>query len=85
MSKKELILEKVSNYDLVKEIIENYEDEDILNDFLNEFKVEKNISRVKYIDFCMRYIDDMSELYYIKLNWKYIKSGGDESVFDEIN
>jgi hypothetical protein len=83
--KKELILEKVSNYDLVKEIIESYEDEEILNDFLNEFKVGKNISKVKYINFCMRYIDDMSDMYYVRLNWKYIKSGGDESVFDEIN
>jgi hypothetical protein len=83
--KKELILEKVSNYDLVKEIIESYEEEEILNDFLNEFKVGKNISKVKYINFCMRYIDDMSDMYYVRLNWKYIKSGGDESVFDEIN
>ena len=71
-----------SNYDLVLEIIKYYEDEDILNDFLNMFEVGKNISKVDYFKFCESYIDDMSELYYIKLNWKYIKSGGDESVFD---
>ena len=71
-----------SNYDLMLEVIESYEDENILNDFLNIFKVGKNISKVDYFIFCENYIDDMSELYYIKLNWKYIKSGGDESVFD---
>jgi hypothetical protein len=81
---KELILEKVSNYDLVKWVIESYEDEDILNDFLNEFKVGKNISRMKYINFCMRYMSDSSDLYNIKISWKYIKSGGDESWLDEM-
>ena len=28
-------------------------------------------------------MDDMSDLYYIDLNWKYVRSGGDESVFEE--
>ena len=73
---------KKSNYDLVLEIIESYNDKEMLNDFKSEFKKDKNIKKKDYIDFCYRYIDDMSEMYYIKLNWKYIKSGGDESVFD---
>ena len=74
----------MSNYDLVKEVIESYEDEEILNDFLDEFEIGKDISKDEFVEFCNRYIDDMSEAYYIGLNWKYIKSGGDESVFDEI-
>jgi hypothetical protein len=73
---------KKSNYDLVLEVIENYDEEDILNDFLNEFEKDKNISKSKFFEFCEKYIDDMSEIYFIKLNWKYIISGGDESVYD---
>ena len=71
-----------SNYDLVLEIIENYDNEEILSDFKDRFIEGKNISKKGYEEFCYEYIDDMSEMYYIKLNWKYIKSGGDESVFD---
>ena len=74
---------KKSNYDLVLEIIENYDNEKILSDFKNEFKKDENIEKKDYIDFCYKYMDDMGEMYYIKLNWKYIKSGGDESVFDD--
>jgi hypothetical protein len=73
-----------SNYDLVKEVIESYEIEDVLNDFLNKFEIGKNIKKKDYIEFCSKYIDDMSEMYYIELNWKYIRSGGDESVFEEM-
>ena len=76
---------KKSNYNLVLEIIESYEMESVLNDFKSKFKKDKNISKKDYFNFCVKYIDDMSEMYYINLNWKYIKSGGDESVFDEIN
>jgi hypothetical protein len=73
---------KKSNYELVLEVIENYDDEEILKDFKSEFKKGENIKKKDYVDFCFRYIDDISERYYINLNWKYIKSGGDESVFD---
>ena len=34
--------------------------------------------------FCSEYIDDISEMYYIKLNWKWIKKGGDDSVYDNM-
>ena len=75
-----------SNYDLVLEVIENYDSEDILNNFKNEFEEGSNISESDYFWFCENYImDDLSEMIYIKLNWKYIKSGGDESVYDEDN
>lgn len=74
-----------NNYDLVLEVIKSYEVESILNDFKSKFEVGKNISKKDYLEFCFNYVDDMSEGYYIRLNWKYIKSGGDESVFDECN
>jgi hypothetical protein len=75
---------KKSNYDLVLEIVESYEAEDILNDFKNEFEEGNDISKSKFVEFFNKYIDDMSETYYIGLNWKYVKSGGDESVYDEM-
>jgi hypothetical protein len=74
---------KKSNYDLVKEIIESYEKEEILNDFKSKFVEGKNIKKKDYFEFCGKYIDDMSEEYYIRLNWKYIRKGGDESVYDK--
>ena len=72
----------INNYDVVLEVIESYEDEDILKDFKSEFKINKYISECDFYEFNMKYIDDMSEEYYIKLNWEYIESG-DESVFNE--
>ena len=63
---------KVRNFDFVKEIIESYEDEEILNDFLNEFEEDKEIKYVNYFDFCYNYIDDMSEVDYIKGNWNEV-------------
>ena len=75
---------KKSNYDLVLEIVESYEMEDILNDFNSEFEKGSNISKSEFVEFFNKYIDDMSETYYIGLNWKYVNSGGDESVYDEM-
>ena len=75
---------KNSNYDLVLEIVKSYEAEDILNDFKGEFEEGSDISKNEFVEFFNRYIDDMSETYYIGLNWKYVNSGGDESVYDEM-
>ena len=61
-----------SNYELVLEIIESYDDESILSDFKSEFKVSKNIRKKDYMLFCKKYIDDISEIEDIKLNWKEI-------------
>jgi ribosome assembly protein YihI (activator of Der GTPase) len=60
---------KVRDYNYVKEIIESYEDEEILNDFLNEFEVGKDIIYKDYLDFCYNYIDDLSEIMFIENNW----------------
>ena len=72
-----------SNYDLVLEVVKMFEDENVLNNFKNEFEVGHNFKKKEFVQFCEKGIDDMSDLYYINLNWKYIKSGGDESVFEE--
>jgi len=71
-----------SNYDLVLEVIENYDDEEILNDFKDRFIVGENISKEDYFKFCTEYNSDCSDDYYVKLNWKYIESGGDVDVFE---
>ena len=75
----------MSNYLLVLEIIESYENEKILECFKNEFEEGKDISKKDYYDFCGRWVDDVSEGYYIDLNWEYIESCGDESVYDEVD
>ena len=75
---------KNSNYDLVYEICGFYDDVEIENDFKSKFKVGSNISKSEFVEFFNRYIDDMSEVYFIGLNWKYVDSGGDESVYDEM-
>ena len=73
----------INNYNVVLEVIESYEDEDILKDFKSKFKINKYISECDFYEFNMNHISDMSEEYYIKLNWEYIESG-DESVFNEL-
>jgi hypothetical protein len=57
---------KIRDYNYVKEVIESYEDEEMLNDFLNEFEVGKDIIYKDYLDFCYNYIDDLSEIMFIK-------------------
>ena len=73
-----------NNYYLVLEVFEYYEDENVLSDFMDRFVEGENISREDYNEFCWKYVDDVSEGYYIDLNWKYIESGGDEDVFNEV-
>jgi len=72
-----------SNYDLVLEVIEMFEDENILNEFKNEFKIGHNFKKNEFVKFCEKVMKDNVNLYYIDLNWKYVRSGGDESVFEE--
>jgi len=74
----------MNNYELVLDVIKSYESERILNDFKSSFIEGENVKKKDYMMFCEKFIDDISEWYYIKLNWKYIKNGGDESVFDEV-
>jgi len=57
------------SYDEVLEVIKSYEDKNMLNDFINEFPQGKDISRNDYGQFCMQYVDDMSEQQYVQANW----------------
>lgn len=78
----------MSNYNLVLEIIETFENYLLDEKFRNEFKPEQNVTKEQFYSFCEEYINGMSsnmkKYYkgYIDKNWKYIESGGDDSVFD---
>lgn len=74
----------MNNYELVLDVIKSYESERILNDFKSIFIEGENVSKEDFWNFNYKYIDDMSEVYYIDLNWKFIEGGGDWSVYDEI-
>jgi hypothetical protein len=70
----------VAPYEDVLDIIESYEDEDILNDFVNEFPEGEPINRTQYNDFVMNYIDDMSEVSFIQANWVNI---WDDDIYEK--
>ena len=70
----------VAPYEDVLDIIESYEDEDILNDFINDFPEGEPINRTQYDDFVMDYIDDMSELSFIQANWVSI---WDDDIYEK--
>lgn len=74
---------KKGKYVWVLEVIESYEDDYILEEFLSTFKEGEDIGEKEYFEFCGEFMDDMSELEYIKNNWEYIVSEGDESVFND--
>jgi hypothetical protein len=68
------------SYKDVLDIIESYESEKIENDFKARFPEGKNISKKDYFQFSYDYIDDMSEVDYIKANWVSLT---DEDVFEK--
>jgi hypothetical protein len=80
---------EMGSYELVESVIvdcyggglDEY-NEEIMNDFYSSFEKGEDISKDEFFEFCGKYIDDMSEGYYIRLNWEYIISG-DESVYDD--
>jgi len=74
---------KKGNYDLVLEVVEFYEDEEIMDDFKNKFKEDENVSKKSFVKFFNRFIDDMSEVEFIKKNWEYVESGGDWSILED--
>ena len=71
---------KTRSYDYVKEVIESYEDEEILNDFKSKFEEGKEIEYKDYFEFCNDYIDDMSETSFIKANWIGVS---DDTVYEK--
>ena len=70
----------VAPYEDVLDIIESYEDEDILNDFINDFPEGEPINRTQYDDFVMDYIDDMNEVSFIQANWVSI---WDDDIYEK--
>ena len=74
---------KQGKYEWVLKVIESYEEGEILSDFLEKFEEGKDISEKDYFEFCLEYTDDVSEEHYIRKNWEFVISEGDESVFDE--
>ena len=84
------MVKEMGSYELVKEVmidcygggLGEYNDE-VMNDFYNSFKEGVEVSRDEFFEFCGKYIDDASEGYYIRLNWEYIISGGNNYVYDD--
>ena len=68
------------SYNEVLEVIESYEDENILNAFKAEFPEGEDISRKDYSNFAMNYVDDMSEVSNIQANWISIS---DPDIYDK--
>jgi hypothetical protein len=60
----------MKSFEFVKSIIGSYEDNNILNDFLNEFSGKKEITFDEYLKFNMKYVNGgCDEEYYIIDNW----------------
>jgi hypothetical protein len=57
------------SYDEVLDIIESYEDKDILEDFKLNFVEGEKVHKKNYSDFLNKYIADMSEKENIQANW----------------
>jgi hypothetical protein len=58
------------SFEFVKNIIESYEDKNILNDFLKCFSNKNEITFDEYLKFNMKYVNGgCDEEYYIRYNW----------------
>jgi len=57
------------SYDKVLDIIESYEDKDILEDFKSTFFEDEKVYKKNYSDFLNDYIADLEGKEYIKANW----------------
>jgi hypothetical protein len=67
-------------YMKVLEIIKSYENDHVLKSFKNSFPKFDPIDKHDYYDFATQFMDDMSEVVYIKSNWI---SMFDEDIFDK--
>ena len=58
------------SFEFVKNIIESYEDKNILNDFLECFSNKNEITFDEYLKFNVKYVNGgCDEEYYIRYNW----------------
>jgi hypothetical protein len=69
-----------ASFEDVFNVIQSYENDEILDDFTSKFPSIKPVNKEKYLNFTMNYIDDMSERDYIKANWV---SMFDEDVYEK--
>ena len=76
-----ILNEELASYDAVEVLIRTYEDENILNDFRQEFSHQPHISKDEFFEFNERYYGDMSELTYTQNNWEYLMNRTGEGVF----
>ena len=67
-------------YEDVLNIIESYEEENILDNFKSTFPPGKPIKKQDYVKFAESWMDDLSELEYVKANWVSIT---DDEVFEK--
>jgi len=70
----------MSNYLLVKEVINVMNVEMLINEFNEKFNEGENISEEEFKELVNKYNSDCSEGYYNDLNWKYIESGGNVEI-----
>jgi hypothetical protein len=67
-------------YEDVLEIVDSYGDYSTLDAFQGMFSEDEEVSKKDYFKFFSNYIDDMSDVEYIKANWISIF---DEDIFDK--
>ena len=70
----------MSNYLLVKEVINVMNVEELSKEFNERFSEGSNISEGEFKLMVGKYNSDCSDDYYNNLNWRYIESNGDESI-----
>ena len=68
-------------YNRAEEVVKSYENKNQLKDFYKNFPKNSKITKQQWFNWNEKYMDDMSELEYIKQHWKYITTGND-SVYD---
>jgi hypothetical protein len=71
---------EIASYDEVLDIADSYGDYAILDAFQGTFSEDEEVSKKDYFKFFSNYIDDMSDVEYIKANWISIF---DEDIFDK--
>jgi hypothetical protein len=64
-------MKKTATYFEVIELIKTWGNEDMLEDFIDSFNEDDVFTYNRYKNFCMDYIDDLSEIQNIKEGWLY--------------
>ena len=73
----------ITNYDKVKNIIEDYNDYEIMEKFYDTFKKGWEISYEEYITFTKQFMGDVGDIEFIRANWDYYVNGN-KNAFDDL-